>query len=399
MSRRSEGSIRELSPGNYFVQVSYYVIENGKKKQKRKGGHVHGKMRDAEAKKLQLFQEVERINNPRAVPVAVDSGMTFGHFLESKWIPFLYRRVGENDSPSTAEDNETRFRFHVLPYPIAKFQCRDLDVLKMDDWMGQLRKARPDLAERSLEHIYSAVRTACRQAVAWKLMPQDPTAGMADRPHPRGYEAHQLTKLEGNKLLTACHDHELGIAFLMVLLVGIRPGQVCALRWQDFDLEAGTVTPTWGMVPVGAKQGGGLKQCHAKTQGSARVRFIPPQLMPLVLAHRRARMEDRLAFGRPEAFIISKRDGGPMRPTFLSKKFQDLRKALELPEMRLMDMRHAFARYSLKGGVDRHTLSRAIGHSREGTASEFYLDDDRELRQAAAEIIGDAFLPRQEAQA
>lgn len=391
---RPEGSIQELAPGYFNVQISYTVIEDGKPKQKRKSKRVHGRMRDAEAAKLALFRQVE---NPGPVTVTVESGMAFGAYLERKWIPFLFQKVGENDSPANAEDTATRLRLHVLPYPIAKVACWDLDCLKMDDWMGQLRSARPDLKERTLEHIYAAVRTACRQAVAWKLMPQDPTAGMGNTPHPRGYNGHQLTKAEGNKLVMAFQDHELGLAFLLVLAVGIRPGQVCALRWRDFDFDACTVTPTWGMVPVGSDLGGGLKQCNAKTEASGRMRYISPKLMPMVSAHRLARMEDRLMFGKPEAFIISKRNGGPMAPTFLSKKFQELRKELGLPAMRLYDLRHAFARFMLKGGVDRHTMSRAIGHSRESTTSQFYLDDDTELRQAAADVIGEAFLPRREA--
>jgi len=58
------------------------------------------------------------------------------------------------------------------------------------------------------------------------------------------------------------------------------------------------------------------------------------------------------------------------------------------------NLRHAFARFMLKGGVDRHTLSRAIGHSRESTTSQFYLDDDTELRQAAAEVAGQSIHDR-----
>jgi integrase len=383
-----------MKGGGFFVQVSYYV--DGK--QKRKSRRVSGTKRDAETAKLDMLRQID---NPGEVTLtAVTSSMTFGAFLESKWIPFVHNKVGTNDSPSTATGTESRLSHHVLPYRIAQVRCWDLDCLKMDDWMGQLRRARPDLSERTLQNVYANVRTACRQAVAWKLMPQDPTAGMGNQPHPRTHHGHQLTKTEANKLMAAFQDHELGVAFLMVLAVGIRPGQVCALRWANFDFEGYTVTPEKGMVPQSARLGGGLKECQAKTEASASTRYISPVLMPLVQAHRLRRMDACLAYGRPEALIISKRNGGVMRPNYLSYKFKQLTVALGLPQsMVLYDLRHAFARFTLKGGTDLHTTSRAIGHSRMSTTSQFYLDDDTDLRVAAADVIAKAILPTREARA
>lgn len=393
-TRRPVGSIQERD-GYWFVQVTYYVPdENGKPKQKRFSESVHGTERDAERAKVRLFAKVDNIGKSEGI--VVDSSMTFRAFLETKWIPFLYQRQGsENRSPKTTTTAVTVFRLHVLPYPVAQVPCREMNCLRMDEWMAQLRHARPDLADVTLKAVITTVRTACRQAVAYGLMDKDPTLGMADRPRPRAYQAHDITKDEANTLMQAFLGHPLGLPFALVLACGIRPGEVCGLRWRDFDFDAATVTPR---VNVTQLEGGGLVECRTKTESSAATLPIPRALMPLVQSYRLARMKQNLAWGNPEALILSQKDGSLQWPSWVSEEFQTLRQSLGLPYFRLYDQRAAAGSLAHNAGVSIYTVSKMLRHTDIRTTVKFYAKDSRELRRDAAEILGGLILPPREAE-
>jgi integrase len=393
-SKRPPGSVQEVKdkPGTWFVQVTYYVPGvDGKPEQHRFSKRVKGTQRDAEMAKLELFR---KLDNADVVGVAVERTMTFGAFLETQWIPFLYSKVGENGSPVTPMSNENRLRLHVLPYPIAQVPCWEMDCLKMDQWMKALRNARPDLKEQSLANILHTVRTPCRQAVAYKLMPQDPLMGMANKPHPRPYQAHDITMEEANKLMGAFWDHPMGLPLALVLAVGLRPGEVCALRWRHFDFDAATLTTVHNVTPA---IGGGLQLSQTKTEESAGTIPIPRQLMPLVARYRLARMEQNLAWGNPDALILSQRNGRPQWPSKMSKQFQKVRISLGLPYMRLYDERHATANLALDAGVDIYDVSKMMRHARIATTTKFYAKDSTGRRRAAADALGGMILPSAEA--
>lgn len=388
-TRRPTGSVQEIE-GGWLVQVSYYV--DGK--QHRFSERVHGTIRDAERAKVRLFAKVDNIGKSEGI--AVNPSMTFEAYLQTKWIPFLYRRQGsENRSPKSVTTVVTHFRLHVLPYPIAQVPCREMNCLRMDEWMAQLRHARPDLADVTLKGIITAVKTACRQAVAYDLMDKDPTLGMADKPHPRAYQAHDITKDEANTLMQAFLVHPLGLPFALVLACGMRPGEICGLRWRDFDFEAATVTPR---VNVTQREGGGLTECRTKTEGSAAKLSIPRALMPLVASYRLARMNQNLAWGNPEALIFSQADGGLQWPSALSEEFQTLRQSLGLPYFRLYDQRAAGGTLAHNAGVSIFTISKMLRHTDIKTTVKFYAKDSTELRRDAAEIIGGIILPPRQAE-
>lgn len=393
--RRPTGSVQEIKdkPGTWLVQVTYYLPgEDNKPEQHRFSKRVKGTQREAEMAKLELFR---KLDNADAVGVAVERTMTFGAFLETQWIPFLYSKVAEDGSPATPATHERRLRKHVLPYPIAQVPCWEMDCLKMDQWMKALRNAHPELKEQTLLSILNTVRTPCRQAVAWKLMPQDPLMGMANKPHPRAYQEHDIDLAEANQLMGAFWEHPVGLPLALVLAVGLRPGEVCALRWRDFDFDAMTLRVTRNVTTGG--RGAKPTECRAKSEGSSGVVPIPQQLMPLVRRYRLSRMETNLAFGNPDALLVMSPGGTLRDPSDLSEIFQEIRISLGLPYMRLYALRHATANLALDAGVGIYDVSKMMRHSRIATTTRFYTNDSKGRRRAAADAVGDMLLPPGEA--
>jgi integrase len=61
--------------------------------------------------------------------------------------------------------------------------------------------------------------------------------------------------------------------------------------------------------------------------------------------------------------VLDRRDGGPLNPDSLSHAFAELAKRVGLAEVRLHDLRHAFATTLLSAGVNVKVVSEALGHA------------------------------------
>lgn len=391
---RPLGSIRQLGPDNFIVQISYTVDGERQRLTRRKGIHTR---RDAEMAKLTMIQQA---SGAAADVIAPNDRVTLGTYLEQTWLPLMFSKAHGKRSPATAMEHQSRLTLHVLPYPIARVPLCDLKARQLDQWMAQLRAARPDLSERTLHHVYSKLRQACRQAVRWELMLRDPTASMGDIPSPRDYDAHELTAQEANVLVSAFWDHPYGLAFALVLGVGLGPAEICGLRWTDFDLQAGTVTAMWDAVPLSKELGGGVVIKQTKTAARVRTKRLPHWALDMALSYRRTQMDINVALGAPEARLFNDTAGKPMPPTFLSKQFTRLRVSLSLPYMRLYDLRHGHAGLLKANGVDIHDVSKRLGHSRIGTTSRYYLGATDAADQHCADVMDSIIvLPRRQAEA
>lgn len=375
MSRRSLGHIRQR--GDCWIAQVTIPGSGGRHRTEV----IHGSEREAEKALQRLLREVE------AQPAA-RGRLTFGAYLTDRWLPHVAGKAGsKGKSPRTAAEYESKVRCYVLSTPLAKTELKKLTPEMLDRWMGHLRRSRPDLSERTLHHAYSVVRASLRQAKRWRLIPEDPSEAMDDVPEPRGYDAHMVTAAEARSVLEGCAGRRLGVGHALVLGAGLRPCEACGLRWErDVDLEGGRVRPRFDVVPA---RGMGLIEVQTKTEKSARWVPLPAWAVQLLRDHRRQQLEERLAAVTwiDEDLVITNASGGLLRPSYLSRDFQQLRSELGLPAFRLYDLRHATAQLMLGAGVDLHTVSKQMRHSRISTTSEFYLGQDEALGRAAAGVL------------
>ena len=144
----------------------------------------------------------------------------------------------------------------------------------------------------------------------------------------------------------------------------MRRGELCALRWQDVDLDGGLLR---------------VEQSLEQTRKSG-LRFKPPRsargrrtisLSPVVVAelrtHGKAQQEQRLSLGLGKApadsLVFANWDGTPRLPNGLTKEFKGAMKAAGLAHIKLHALRHTHASRLILSGMDILTLSRRLGHS------------------------------------
>ena len=147
-----------------------------------------------------------------------------------------------------------------------------------------------------------------------------------------------------------------------------------ALRWNDFDLNAGTVRIHSNHVLANGR----VIEKDPKSEAGVRVLALGPKLTGELKKYRNT------ASG---PFVISKKDGTPYNPDSLSQKFRRFLERNNLPHIRLQDTRHTNATLLCGAGVDPKTVQARLGHADISTTMNIYVHVLQENGRKAAELI------------
>jgi integrase len=90
--------------------------------------------------------------------------------------------------------------------------------------------------------------------------------------------------------------------------------------------------------------------------------------------------------------VFRHRNGKPVTADWLTRRYKHLIEELDLPPVRLHDLRHAAASIALAAGSDLKALQEQMGHSGVMTTLDIYAVVIRQVAQAAAQATADLLL-------
>ncbi len=122
------------------------------------------------------------------------------------------------------------------------------------------------LSSRTVRYAHSVLRSAMRQAIRWRLLPQDPTEGV-QLPRLGRREMRVLSAEQSRIFLASAVKTHYGAIFAVALTTGMRPSEYLGLKWPDIDWERGTV----GVVRTLEKVKGSWRFADTKRDRSRRV--------------------------------------------------------------------------------------------------------------------------------
>jgi integrase len=178
-------------------------------------------------------------------------------------------------------------------------------------------------------------------------------------------------------------------AFMVVAYAGLRRGEVCALRWSDIDFATGRIEITQQLVQYGWQAD---IQDETKSEAGDRVVIAVKPVLKALAKQRKKQQAQQEAAGEKwvkTGLVFTTDTGTPIHPSQLTDALREITRSVDLPPVRLHDLRHGTATHALSAGVDMKTVSEMLGHSSITITADTYTSVADELKRAAADKIAD----------
>ena len=124
---------------------------------------------------------------------------------------------------------------------------------------------------------------------------------------------------------------------------------------------------------------------------------LDPGTIDQLRSHRDRQQEERKEWGtdyRDQDLVFCKEDGTPIHPHTFSQAFERLIAKLDIPRIRLHDLRHTHATIALQAGVPIKVISERLGHETPAFTMKQYAHVIPGMQAEAAELVRQVILNR-----
>jgi integrase len=246
-----------------------------------------------------------------------------------------------------------QIRTDILP-AFAKTKVAAISHADIDGFHHRLSGRAPTHANRTI----AVLSRMFSLAVRWGWRSDNPCKGVErnqENKRHRYMTAAEISRLSA--ALAKLADQGAANAVRLLLLTGARRGELLAAKWTDIDLEAGVWTKP------------------ASTTKQATFHRVPLSAAAVqLLTEMRAQADD-------DAEWIFPARGGGHRP-HINDAWIRLRKAANLPDVRLHDLRHTYASVLASSGLSLPVIGALLGHATPTTTARYSHLFDNPLRAA-----------------
>lgn len=297
----------------------------------------------------------------------IDAHLTFTELAEA-WLQSV--KCGLKES-TCAHYQYTLYKY-VLPIlgtvPISRLEENILEqalqkIIAPPD--GQHK----ELGFSSARECLSMVRRICKYAVHLRLI--RPMELSVRLPQEKSHSMTPLSVVEQNRLRTYVLSNptprKLGL--LLGIESGFRIGEVCGLKWDDFDLKTGTVQIKRAVsrIPCGDGHTKIVIQTP-KTRTSRREIPLSKHMVQALKILQKSYPSD--------AWFLSGNTIKPVEPRCYRKSIKTYLKQAAVHQVRPHVLRHTFATTCLQSGCDIKTLSELLGHANANITLQRYVHSD-----------------------
>lgn len=184
------------------------------------------------------------------------------------------------------------------------------------------------------------------------------------------------------KLIQAALDEfspkTLGI--LLSIHCGVRIGELCALQWDDIDLENRTlkISRTLQRVAVpGESARTRIVISTPKTANSVREIPLPQSIVDLI---------ETIPGRSPDSYILTN-TGKYTEPRTYRRFFHNFLQRHQIEHLKFHSLRHTFATCCIERGADVKSVSDILGHSSVNTTLNMYVHPGMEEKRRCIELL------------
>ena len=179
-------------------------------------------------------------------------------------------------------------------------------------------------------------------------------------------------------------DDRISLGILLTLHTGIRNGELCGLRWGDFDFSSGTIRISRTVERIRdlsplAEHKTKIVITEPKTESSKREIPLPKTLCLYLRSHS----------GATDEYLLTGMDK-PSEPHTLYVRYERFLRRNGFESYTFHAIRHTFATRGIASGFDAKSLSEILGHSDVTTTLRCYVHPSMEEKRNQMETLFNA---------
>ena len=205
----------------------------------------------------------------------------------------------------------------------------------------------------------------------WRII--YPTKNLDDVQRMQRYTPEEFRKIVDTAF---GNPSNLSLAILITLCSGMRIGEICALTWDDLDIENGVIhvrkTIQRIYIVEAARKHTEIILDTPKTKNSIREIPMTKNLQKMI------RPIKKVVNGN---FYVLTNDSMPTEPRTYRNYYRQFMQSLGLPAMKFHGLRHSFATRCIESKCDYKTVSVLLGHSNISTTLNLYVHPNLEQKR------------------
>ena len=372
----NEGSVYKVKDREGYRAAYWAETPDGEKKRR----YVSGKTRAEVAKKL-----AKAIADRDGGLVLWAENPTLSDYL-TRWLTDSVR--GTVKQP-TLENYEYVVRVHLTP-ALGRVKLRGLTPARVQ----ALYRAKLDsgLSPRTVQLIHTVLHKALKQAVRWEMVAKN-VAGAVSPPRPKKAaekKVKPLTREQYLALREAARGERLEALYVLAVTAGLRQGELLGLRWEDVDLERGTLYVRRQLTRTKMD---GLTFTEPKWNGQRSVMLTEDAVTALRRHHLRQaeeRMKLPAGLWQDTGLVFTSGTGNPLDVgNMTARSFRPLLERAGLPRIRFHDLRHTCATLLLLAAVSPKVVQERLGHRDISVTLGTYSHVLPDMQEAAVKALDD----------
>jgi integrase len=279
----------------------------------------------------------------------------------TEWLDFVAGKVKE----STLANYRMKFEKHILP-KFGNTLCSELTAESINAFLRQkLSQGLSPSYVRDIAVIFKAMLGYAGEEYDLKLPLKKITLPKCEKK-----EIKKISDKEQNKLVEYLkRDMDLtAFGILISLLMGLRIGELCALRWDDVDFENGILHINRTVQRVSVLEENRKTKVivsSPKSGASKRAISIPDCLMKYFKKFRKG-----------DNFFVISGSEKLIEPRTVQYRYKKILSSARVPNHNFHRLRHTFATNCIQNGFDIKTLSNVLGHSSVSLTLNRYVHPD-----------------------
>lgn len=336
-----EGSISKYADGRWCGR---YTIDTANGKRRKA---VYGRTRQEAAEKL-----AKALVDRSGGLVFDTSNLTLKDYLE-RW---LSDSVRDSVKPNTYKSYSQLTHRHIIP-ALGRNKLKGLTPSHIRSFRSSALGA--GLSTRTVQYLLTLLRKALQQAMDDGLIHRNPAQGVRVQ-QSRKEEICPLSAEQVGKLLEAAIDDRMEALYVVAIHCGLRQGELAGLKWEDVDLEAGTL-----QVRRTLSNGEFTAPKTAKSRRSVK---LTPSAAEALRKHHKLQSQERerlTGLWQDHDLVFCSTIGTPLsRHNLVRRSFKPLLGKAGLPHLiRFHDLRHTCATLLLSKAVHPKFVQELLGHA------------------------------------